>query len=482
MASSRTIVIAGAGFSGVVTAAQILRGDADGPLRVVLINRSGTMARGVAYGTNSPAHVLNVPAGRMGAAHDDPEGFLRYARAQNASITPDAFVPRSLYGDYLEDFLAEAARAARPGVCLDRLVGEVTSIEPTANGAGARVSVSDGMELFADRVVLALGNYPPEDIPVADPSFYGSRLYVRDPWMRGALDAASACKSVLLIGTGLTMLDIALELSARGVSGPMYAVSRHGLLPQAHHVPAIAPGTRHRPPCLQAGPATARAYLRAVREQVRQLAAEGEDWRPVVDSIRPLTPGLWHALKPKERARFLRHVRPFWEVHRHRAAPVAAAAFQRLLDRGQLQIRAGRIQGYELAGDSVRVCVRPRGSDTIEHFTVGAVVNCTGPSGDLRMLRDPLIDFLRKRDMVRPDALGLGLETSEDGALLDASGKPSPFLYYVGPLLKASHWESTAVPELRVHAARLAATLTASLAELSEAGAVFEPRSADFVI
>jgi uncharacterized NAD(P)/FAD-binding protein YdhS len=244
----------------------------------------------------------------------------------------------------------------------------------------------------------------------------------------------------------------------------MVAVSRHGLLPQVHRALA-PPAARHRPPDLQIGPARATAYLRAVRGHVRRLAQEGDDWRAVIDSLRPLTPGLWHALCPVERCRFLRHLRPYWEVHRHRAAPVAAAAFRRLMDTGQLRVVAGRIHSFETVDDGVGVIVRPRGSETLERFAADRVINCTGPCGDLRTLRDPLVDFLRSRDMIRPDALGLGLETADDGALLDARGVPSPVVYYVGPLLKAMHWESTAVPELRVHAARLAATLIASLAK-----------------
>jgi uncharacterized NAD(P)/FAD-binding protein YdhS len=462
MAPGRTVVIAGAGFSGVVTAAQLLRRGAGLGLRVVLVNRSGTMARGVAYGTNSPAHVLNVPAGRMGASPDDPEGFLRFARESDPSIAADSFVPRSLYGDYLEWFLADAERAAGPDVRLERVVGEVTGVEP--HGNAVVVTVSDGQRIRADKVVLALGNYPPEDPPVCDSSFYRTQPYVRDPWSRGALEGAAQLQSVLLVGTGLTMLDIALDLVGRGLAGSIVAVSRHGLVPQVHR-PLAPPAARHRPPGLQTGPATARAYLHTVKDHVRRLAKEGDDWRSVIDSLRSLTPGLWHALCRLERARFLRHLRPYWEVHRHRAAPAAAAAFHRLIDDGQLRIVAGRIQGYAPAAGGVRVAVRLRGSDSVQEFSAERVINCTGPSSDLRALRDPLIDFLRSRQMIRPDALGVGLETADDGTLLDASGVPSPGVYYIGPLLKAMHWESTAVPELRVHAARLAATLVVALAK-----------------
>jgi uncharacterized NAD(P)/FAD-binding protein YdhS len=428
------------------------------------------MSRGVAYGTNSPAHVLNVPAGRMGASPDDPEGFLRFARSRDASLAADSFVPRRLYGDYLEHFLAEAERAALHGVRLERTVGEITAIQVQPGGNVARITGTGGLEFDADRVVLALGNYPPEDPWVFDPSFYQSARYVRDPWARGVLDAVDRTQPALMIGSGLTMLDIALELSARLGTQPLCAVSRHGLLSQSHRKLAGPPASRHRPPDLQSDPATARNYLAAVRRHVDRMAAEGEDWRLVIDSLRPLTPSLWHALPQEERARFLRHVKAFWEVHRHRAAPTAFAALERLLKSGRLRVRAARLIGYQRNGDSIQVALRQRGANELEYVSVGTVINCTGPSGDVRTLRDPLIEFLRTHGMICPDSLGLGLQTAGDGALLDAAGKPSRLLYYVGPLLKASHWESTAVPELRAHAARLAATLIASLRGKGEQG------------
>jgi uncharacterized NAD(P)/FAD-binding protein YdhS len=134
-----------------------------------------------------------------------------------------------------------------------------------------------------------------------------------------------------------------------------------------------------------------------------------------------------------------------------------------LLDDRRLQVSAGRILALENVDSLIRVSIRPRGADTAEVVKVGTVVNCTGPSSDVRTLRDPLIDYLRSRAMVQSDPLGLGLMTAGDGALLDSAGKPSRFIYYVGPLLKALHWEATAVPELRVHATRLADWLIESL-------------------
>ena len=461
-----TVVVVGAGFSGAVVAMHCLTAPAAGgrsPARITILNRSGPMARGVAYGTRSVSHVLNVPAGRMSAIASDEESFLRFARERDPSVTGGSFVARSLYGEYLEHILERAALDAAWGRTLDRLVAEAADILPDEHGAGARVVLTDGRVLRADRVVLALGNYPPADPAVPDPSFYADARYVRDPWMPHALAAIPREASVLLIGTGLTMLDVALELRARGARGALHAVSRRGLVPQSHRSPSVPPAHDHRPPDMEGGEKTAHAYLRSVRRHVRALAARGIDWREVIGSLRPITPALWQALDTRERARFLRHARPYWEVHRHRCAPELGIALREMMSTGVLTVHAARLCALAPGDDGVTVTMRPRGVATPTHLHVQRVVNCTGPAGDTRTLRDPLFTALRVRGLLRPDTHGLGIDVDERGAVLDARGRASTVIYHVGPFLRARYWEATAVPELRVHAERVARVVLDSL-------------------
>jgi uncharacterized NAD(P)/FAD-binding protein YdhS len=317
--------------------------------------------------------------------------------------------------------------------------------------------------VFAHRVVLAVGNYTPSDPRQLDGPFCRSARYIRDPWEPGALDRVALDSPALLIGTGLTLLDIALDLRARGMRAPMHAISRRGLLPTPHRSPSVAPDRSHRPPGIETAAPTARLYLRAVRRHVRALASQGVDWREVINSLRPITAQLWQRLGVTERARFLRHLRPYWEVHRHRAAPELHIALERLLASGELVVSAARIVDCTERAQSVEVIVRARAMPELRTLRVGSVVNCTGPNTDTRTLRDPLIDALSARGVLHRDPLGLGIEVALDGALLDARGAPSPVLYYVGPFLKARDWEATAVPELRLYAQRLAETLRRSL-------------------
>lgn len=460
-----TIAIIGAGFSGTVTAVHLLRRGLPGGLRVLLVNRSGLMARGVAYGTRIVEHVLNVPAGRMSALPDDEESFVRFARRHDPTVKGGSFVPRRLYGDYLEALLDGAAASAPAGTSLERLVSSVVDLRPVESEGAVEMDLADGRSLRVDRVVLSLGNHAPANPPIADDGFYASPRYIQDPWRPGAFDAVPADKPVLLIGTGLTMIDVVLSLRARGLKRSLHAVSRRGLVPQGHRAPGAPPTFEFVPRGIESGPATARAYLRAVRSHVKALAPKGIDWRDVIASLRPSTPVLWQRLPLAERARFLRHVRPYWEAHRHRAAPELAAALRVELEKERLIVHAGRLLSLADQGDGVQVKLRPRGSSTQTLLEVSTVVNCTGPESDTGTLQEPLIAALRRRGLLRPDPLRLGVEVSPEYALLSESGRPSPVLHYIGPFLKARDWEATAVPELRVHALHLAQILGTTLAE-----------------
>ena len=456
MSRGPTIVVIGGGFSGTAVATHLLRRGA--PARVVLVNRYGPIGRGVAYGTRLEAHVLNVPAGGMSTVAGDPDHFVRWARTRDDAIHADTFVSRRLYGEYLEGVLREAEQHAPRTARLERLVGVARDVEVRPDGDSAEV-VFAGARLVADHVVLALGNYSPANPAAVGGEFYDTDRYIRDPWVRGSLDVIREGESVLMLGSGLTMMDITLDLALRGVRLPLFAVSRHGLLPRAH-VPGKGQISADAwPPGLDQPPHTIARYVRLVRAHAASRVENGGDWRDVVGALRVATPALWERLDAAERARFVRHVRPWWDVHRHRAAPATAKAIEKMLASGDLSVRAARILGYRPVANEVEVTIRPRGASAAGRVHVDRVVNCTGPSSDVRRVGDSLLDAMLARRLLRPDPLGLGLETAADGALLDADGQPSRVLSLVGPLLKAGFWESTAVPELRQRAARLAARL-----------------------
>lgn len=450
------IAVIGSGFCGTALAVQLLR-NAKGPLRLSLINRSGRLARGLAYGTRSPSHILNVPAERMSLFPEQPSDFLDFARRQMPDAGPGDFLPRHLYGDYLQDRLGHAIAEAAPGVRFSSICQQ--ALELVDQGDHLRLMLDDGQPLDSRKVVIATGNFAPATPAPLKPLESDPR-YLRDPWSAGALETIPTDARVLLLGTGLTMYDMALALQDQGHQGALLALSRRALLPHAHRDNAHPPGLLPLPQgLLQPMPLASR--LHKVRRLVRQAAEDGYDWRDVIAALRAVTPALWQQMNDSQRQRFLRHLQPYWDVHRHRAAPLVAQRIAELHGSGRLRVQAGRVLTAQALDQGIELAIRPRGETQVSTARFDVVINCTGPCTDLRTVKEPLLRGLLDQGTILQDNQGLGLKTDADFRLLDAGDRAHPHLYLLSPMLRASHWEATAVPELRVHAERLAAHLLA---------------------
>lgn len=479
--SVATVAIVGGGFSGIMVAAHLLRGARerrDAALRVVLIERSPGFDGGAAYRTSSERHLLNVPAGRMGALPDDPTHFLRWLRATvRPDVQPGDYVPRGTYREYLRHVLDEARASAPPSASFEWLAGEAVDVVPAQDGGDASVVLRDGRSIAAQAVVLAVGNLPPAHPSAAERHLQESPFYVRDPWRGSALDVEPD-EPVLLIGTGLTMLDYALALDERGHRGSLLAVSRRGLVPAGQLLPPTGDAADAERRAAQAERAvraaevdrqrTARGLVRAVRTAVRRAAKHGADWRDVIGALRPRTSALWQACSAAERARFLRHVRPYWDVARHRAAPAALERLQRLRAEGRLTVCAAQLQDFLVDDWGVTAILRLRGTGERLVARAAKVVNCTGPETRIARADHALLRALDERGLLRADPLGLGIETDADGFVVGADGRSS-LLLAVGALNRGRLWESTAVEELRVQARDAAAVVLRRLAKRTRA-------------
>jgi uncharacterized NAD(P)/FAD-binding protein YdhS len=461
----RTIAIVGAGFSGTVLALNLLRLPHERPLRIVLVDRE-PMGRGVAYARRRYPYLLNVPAGRMSASSADPEEFLAFARRKVPGATGEDFLPRELYGDYLESSLATAALAAPPHVRLDRLHASVIALERLRRSAVIQAHLNAGRRLSADTIVLALGNLPPAPLEGSE-ALRGLPGYIENPW--AAPVAFRPGETVLIAGTGLTMADVALAGSeAANGRAVIHALSRHGLLPPPQTAFRLLSAQHDAGALLNAATLSVRRLLCAVRALCADLELHGGDWREGIAVVRHLAPALWQCLPIRERARFLRHVRRYWDLHRHRLPESTWSALNALRTDGALHIHAGRLIGLEPAGRRIRVTWQALGKAR-RTLLVDRVVNCTGPDHDVRRTRERLLRSLVAQGTAVPDPLALGLATDEFGALIDTSGQVSRHLYCLGPLLRPKYWETTAVQELRVHAERLALHLAAPNVVLSSA-------------
>ncbi len=465
------VTIIGGGLSGTLVAIQLLK-QSQCKLHLRLIESKPTVGLGLAYSTPEPNHLLNVPAAKMSAFPDQPDHFLNWL--QNHLLehrdldnsfwaTPDlgqAFAPRQLYGIYLQAVLQNtlASSSDQNGSRLEYLCDE--AVELHLQAGKMLVELQSGKQCSTAKIVLALGNFEPTNPPIADLSFYSNPRYQHSPWSSAALDELHPDEPIMLIGTGLTMVDIVLALKNRGHQGQIYAVSRHGLLSQVHATAPAVTGLEFNELLSIAAPLKVSGLLGYIREKVRLAEESGSNWRVVIDGLRPFLPQLWQRLTEEEKLRFLRHVRPFWEVHRHRLPPQLKAFMLKLQNEGQLIVKAAYIQGFCEQFDGVEVVLKPRHKNQTEIIRVGRVINCTGPNMDYNRVNSPLLQNLLAQGLAVPDPLGLGLVVEENGRLVsnESFNSASP-IYTLGPACKGSRWETTAVPEIRVQAQTLAQLL-----------------------
>ena len=443
------VAVIGGGFSGVMTAIHLLW-RCDPGERVYLVERGDRVGPGLAYGTHSPRHLVNVRAENMSAFPDEPEHFVRWLdelppeqRAEAGERTiAGTFVRRSVFGAYVQELLREAIARQDGGDNLYLVTDEATAIR-RANG-GYQLETANGRTYPLDAAVLALGNLPEAREQPAG--------YVDNPWSPEVTAPLEPGRPVVILGTGLTAVDVCLALTEQGFEGPIHAISRRGLLPLGH-----APSTPWEQLRLTAGDRRGLlALFRAVRREVGRAAAVAVGWRAVIDAVRPHAQGLWAGLDPADKARFIRHVRPWWDIHRHRMAPPVSATLTSLRNAGTLRTHAGRIVALEPAESGLRVRWRAKGEADEQVIEAQRVIDCTGATGDHARSVEPLLQQMLADGLARPAPFNLGVDCTTWGALIGATGKPSPDLFAVGPVTRGALWEIIAVPEIRSQAEQVA--------------------------
>jgi len=429
------VAVVGGGAAGVITAVHLLReADAEHPVDVRIIERGRTLGPGLAYSHDHPRLLVNNYAGRLSALADEPDHLLQWCARRGTDVGPTDFPRRSEYGAYLAGLLDDAV--VPRGSALGQVRGVATDIEPS--GSSLRVKLTGDWSVEADVVVLALGNPPPR----AHPVFRSHSRFVADPWTPELAWQIGDAGEVLVLGTGLTMVDVVAQLQEQLPMARFTAVSRTGRLPATHRRRSMP---LHE--TFEAETGSLDRLLEQVGTRVRQRQEAGGDWRDVLDSLRASANDLWTALPPEDQERFVDQVARDWERLRHRMCPDMAdlvAAMQR----------------------SARLRVRTLEGLAIHQYD--AVVNCTGPGPVHAYGWNRLVDSLRDRGTVRPHRLGLGLDLDQEGHVVSADGTPDPRIVAVGAARRGLEWEVTAIPDLRTQAAALARGLLGSRSTTQE--------------
>ena len=451
----RRVAIIGGGAAAAALLGELLGRRPPQPLHLDWYTGGGTLARGVAYGTGSDRHLLNVRAASMSMFAGKPRGFLDFVQRDDPAISGTDFLPRRRYGDYLEAEVTHALEQGRThGHDVNVIPFAVDALVPEHNG----VTVIHGEESYqVDAAVLALGTLPPRPLPGVSAAALASGRYVVDPWsLLATASIDPPPREVVLIGLGLTSVDVLLELSAQWPQAEFTAISRHGLLPEAHlHAAAAPAGDSAELIESMLDAPDIRHWLHLLREAIAQ--DPNADWRTIIDSLRPHTPGLWRELPGDQRARFLRHARWAWERARHRMPPQVREMIATLERDGRLRRQRGRMQSVELVGDALHLTLAPTQTGETRMLDADLVIQTTGLDTDVRRTGHRLVSQLLTNAHILPDPLGLGVLASPDGRLQHGAGRHDwPHLFALGSLLRGTLWESTAMPEIRQQARHLA--------------------------
>jgi uncharacterized NAD(P)/FAD-binding protein YdhS len=452
--SERRIAILGFGFSGLMVAATLVREAVEGTLLYIIAD--DLSALGLAYGTVDLDHLLNVPAGKMGAFADTIDGFLKWLTSYDGAQAKqqleiavaygaEDFVPRALYGRYLQSIWRDTqALAQKRGILLKLVEARATYIR---RDNALAILTERGDAIAVDRIVLATGHEVKPILPHVTAPYI-----VQDPWAKEAFaGAAEWAAPVALMGVGLTAVDVVMRLRNLGYKGEIIAFSRHGLLPQPHRSGLGAYSWNQTELFAQQN---LQQLVRYVRSKVTQHQAAGGDWREVIDALRPHTQTLWQKLTLRDQQRFLTRLLSFWNVHRHRMAPEIAARIQAEITKGGLRIIASKQYRVLMEEGRITLALHAEGAEHL--FYPSRIINCTGPQMDVTRSAKTLLRQAVADHVIEPHATTLGIAVDPNHR---AWGTAYPALYVVGPLMTGQLLESTAVPELRIQAAQVAACI-----------------------
>ncbi|HEX4533562.1 MAG TPA: FAD/NAD(P)-binding protein [Rhizomicrobium sp.] len=430
------LVICGGGASAVLLVHALAR-HAKASLDVTIIEGRPAAGLGRAYSTISDVHFLNVRASGMSADAHDSDHLLRWLNDESQTgkeWTSADFPPRKLYGVYLQSVLQKAGAA--PHLRLRTQNGIARDLE--RDGSGWRIALESGEHIHADAVVLATGNEAPA--PIRAPDDVASRV-INDPWDREAKARIAPADDVLLLGTGLTAVDLIADLVVGGHTGKIVAMSRHALLPHGHHVQPPDP------PWLSAPFPNPRHFMRRLRAELKQ---SGGKWQPRFDALRAATQSIWQSWPDAQKRRFLRHAKTYWNIHRHRIPPETAQRMAKALADGRLELKSGRLRKLEPGAHGLRVTSEHAGRQQV--IETGWLINCTEPNPNPARSPNPLISRLIATGVARPGPLGMGLDVTGQSRIVSREDQAQSGLFALGPLTVGRFWEIVAIPDIRVQA------------------------------
>ena len=455
------IAIVGGGVSGAATAFHLALSNQNPAPEIIVFEPRECLGKGLAYDTAEPAHRINVPAARMSLLTEEPDHFLRWIATHSATagdddaLRPDGalFPRRSVFGDYVNAMLQPLVAS---GAVQHRRMAVAHVLR---DGPRWSIITDDGTQTTADIVVIATSHPPPVAPGQLQAVLKDHPRFVPDPTRAGALAAIRPSDRVLVVGNGLTSADVIAALALKGHNGLITAISRRGLRSRGHAPVAQDPaGDFLTEPAF-----TARVLLKNIRNAIRQATLDGRTWHGVIDQVRAQGQALWQVLPLVERQRIVRHLRPFWDVHRFRIAPQVEAALDAAIAEGRLEILAGSVAASRIEADAIPCTLRLRRCPGTIEKTYDAVVVTTGPGHGGILASQPFLAELSHSGYLELDPTGLGLSCTRNSEAIGPVAGVTPSLLIAGPLARGTFGELMGLPQVTDHAVFVAARIVECL-------------------
>ncbi len=460
------VLIIGGGFSGLAVLIHLLD-KTTSPLQISLIEKSPGVGHGIAFGTSSEWHPLNVRANQMGAFAHKPDHFYHWLTDnektwrnfcpffESIPLSPSQFYPRKLYALYLDSLLSQAIeKGKQKNVALTLYEDEVIDIDPSSE-SGLAVVLKRGKSVTGSQIVLATGVPSMKKFPFESPSLLANPHYIRNIWNLSSQNLPFKNKTVLIIGSGLTAVDALLSLKSTGFQGNILVVSKSGRFPQSH-MEEQKPLAKKS--LIESLPSSCLSLYKQFKEDLDRFQLSGCDWRQIIDAYRPQASKLWTNLNLTSKKQFLRHLFSLWNQHRHRMSPESVGVINEMILKNQLKIAQGIIQNIEESPDKkfcVQVSFKESKNPEQRQKIISAdyILNCSGPEYDLSKRQDPFFQSILSKGLIFPDDLGLGLKLDRNEILASSNQGQ---LFALGSLLFGEKFETTSVPEIREQASSIA--------------------------
>ncbi|MBE7443141.1 MAG: FAD/NAD(P)-binding protein [Flavobacteriales bacterium] len=444
MLKSVSYGIVGGGLSGTLLCIYLMKYTKK-PLELFLFEKQQEqLHKGVAYSSELPYQLLNVPVKGMSLFEDDALHFYAWLKIQNIDITPDDFVSRKLFGEYLTYYLEKTVLETKIHQ-LHIVNDEVVDIEK--QGKKQFIFCKNRDKIEVSKVFLCTGNFPASHLRGFSHEVLTNSNYVSNPWNGENLSKIKPHDTLLVIGTGLTMVDQVMSITKHtNFRGNIIALSRRGLLPLPHGDAPIF----HLLPTIDFTKVSFFELYQFIKNEVKRAESQGLNYRCVMECIRPHLDSIWKNLSISDKKQFINHFKPYWEVHRHRIPASSADYLKQLQEKGILELIAGRILSADITNDKFEVKITPKGKSETFTLKTDWIIYCTGSQLNYKSINSPLYKSLINKGYLTSAAFDFGLNTADIGFGIDSNGIISNDLILIGPTAKGNNfWEITALKEIR---------------------------------